>query len=162
MRSDDQKEDMNQLNNIGHYNSKKVKMKPIVDVDAVNIPPLLRNVVYICMSPKMKVADKSVIRQRIKAFESHSTCTHWPQVVHTHWTPREMAPQKLDNVKDEMVRSLIGCDMLTDPKWKYVPDSGGCKLVKINYGDDDAVNLKRDGGHSKTVHTQWPKPKPKK
>merc|ERR1719325_330950 len=114
---------MNQLNNIGNNNGKQVKMKPVVDVDAVNIAPLLRNVVYICMSPKVKVADKSVIRQRIDAFESNSTCSHWPQVCHVHWTPKEMRRQRIENVEDELMRNLIGCDMLTDPKWKHIPDS---------------------------------------
>ena len=104
---------------------KKSKMKTMEDPDAVNIAPLLRNVVYICMSHKVKVADKSVIRQRIKAFESNSTCSHWPQVMHVHWTPKEMRSQKIGDVEDELVRSLIGSDMLTDPKWKHVPDSDG-------------------------------------
>merc|ERR1719474_2085689 len=131
-----------------NQNGSKSKMKRVEDPDAVNIPPLLRNVVYICMSPKVKVKDKSVIRQRIRAFESNSTCSHWPHILHVHWTPKEMAPRKIGSVEDKLMRSLIGCDMLTDPKWKHVPDSGDgvrAECIQSNdYGDGDGGGGGRD------------------
>jgi len=42
----------------------------LLNVDDVDIPPVLRAVSYICMTPKLKVKSKDVIKQRIAAYES--------------------------------------------------------------------------------------------
>lgn len=127
MQSESKEQSPSELQN----GKKESKME---DPDTVNVPPLLRNVVYICMSPKVKVADKSVIRQRIKAYESNSTCSHTPQKVTISWTSQEMKPQKVNEIGDNLKRTLIGCDMLTDPKWNHIPDSGDGDLKFGWYG----------------------------
>merc|ERR1712154_627420 len=91
-----------------------------MDIDAVNVPPLLRAVSYICMTPKLKVKSKDIIRQRIAAYETHSTCSHWPQNCQILHKPSGMKEQSINNIKDDLIKSLIGMDMLWDDRYKNV------------------------------------------
>merc|ERR1712228_1065750 len=85
-----------------------------------NVPPLLRAVSYICMAPKLKVKSKDIIRQRIAAYETYSTCSHWPQNCQILHKPLGIKEQSINNIKDDLIKSLIGIDMLTDDRYKNV------------------------------------------
>merc|ERR1712154_139197 len=93
-------------------NTKLKKMKNMVDVDSVNAPRLLRAVSYVCMVPKMKIKTQGMVKQRIEAFESKSTCSHSPHDGRIHHTPTKMKRQRICDVKNPLIRSLIGVDML--------------------------------------------------
>jgi len=113
-----------QKDSINEKNAKLVqdasKLESVeVDIDDVNVPSVLRAACYVCMVPKAKVKSLEVIQQRIGAFETWSTCSHSPNSGSVLHKPHGMNEQSIDNV-DDLMKSLIGVDMLTDVKYKHL------------------------------------------
>ena len=95
------------------YEEKKEKVESNVkDIDGINVASLLRAVSYICMVPKMKVKDLNIIRQRIEAYETCCTCSHWPQRCVILGKPNGIKRQSVNDIKNDLIKSLIGIDML--------------------------------------------------
>ena len=88
------------------------KSNKMVDIDGINVPSLLRAVSYICMTPKIKVKNLNVIKQRIKAYESFNTCSHWPHKCQILHKPLGVKQQSVNDINDDLIKSLIGLDML--------------------------------------------------
>jgi len=112
---------------------KQPKMKKMknVDVDSVNAPRLLRAVSYVCMVPKMKIKHQGMVKQRIKTFESRSTSSHSPHDGSIHHTPTKLKGQRICDVKNPLIRSLIGVDMLQQNNQKRAPKNG--KASKLQW-----------------------------
>merc|ERR1712129_435044 len=100
-----------------------------IDVDDIKVPKLLRAVSYVCMVPKTKVQSLGLIRQRILAFESKSTCSHSPHDGRVHCKPSGLKGQSINDVEDKLIRSLIGVDMM-ETQWKPTMINGNNKKEK--------------------------------
>ena len=98
-------------------------MRDVCDIDDIKVAPVLRAVSYICMSPKIKVRSKDIIRQRIAAFETMSTCSHWPHKCQILYKPKNMKNKNVSEVKDELIKSLIGVDLLSDKRYQNIPEN---------------------------------------
>ena len=70
-------------------------------------PDLLRLVSMICMVPKCRLKRKTVLKNRVKAYENKETLSHWP----TEYSPLTRKPNvgKNDIEKaDDLIKSLVG------------------------------------------------------
>eukprot|EP01083_Nonionella_stella_P298144 1012253_1 len=92
------------------------------DVDDIDVPALLRAVSYVCMAPKIKVKSKDVIRQKIAAYESKSTCSHFPHMCRVLYQEENMKRKSINGIKNELIKSLIGLDILKDKKYDNIVD----------------------------------------
>merc|ERR1712129_492190 len=57
-------------------------------------------------------------------FETHCTANHWPNKCDLHEKPHGMKEKKVSDIRDPMVRSLIGVEMLKSRAFRYLADSG--------------------------------------
>eukprot|EP01084_Bolivina_argentea_P076240 138155_1 len=84
---------------------KKIHLKNVKSVDEIE---LLRLVSMICMVPKYRLNDKTVLDKRINAYVNSCTLCHWPIKYCPLWCPQEpIEPRNIDDA-DELTKSLIG------------------------------------------------------